>query len=158
MIELRWVRQPLELEHLRGLFREYADSLDVDLAFQSFEEELASLPGKYAEPSGRLLLAYRGTEALACAAIRRLDDQTCEVKRLYVRPAGRGHQLGRMLMTRLCQEAKAIGYSRMCLDTLPSMHVAQALYSSLGFKEIAPYVFNPVLGSRFMAIDLTAES
>jgi GNAT superfamily N-acetyltransferase len=154
MIEIRPATSPDELALIRSLFREYAASLDVDLCFQGFEEELAGLPGKYAPPAGRLLLAWRGDEVLGCGALRPLGDGACEMKRLYVRPAARGLQLGRRLAERICSEARLAGYSRICLDTLPSMMAAQAIYLSLGFRPIEPYVFNPVPGVRFLALEL----
>lgn len=152
MIEIYPVATAEDLEHARDLFREYAAGLGVDLCFQGFEGELANLPGKYAPPAGRLLLAHRGAEALGCVALRPLGDGACEMKRLYVRPAARGEQLGRRLAERICQEAREAGYSRICLDTLPSMAAAQRIYADLGFREIEPYVFNPVTGARFLAL------
>jgi ribosomal protein S18 acetylase RimI-like enzyme len=128
--------------------------LGVDLEFQGFEAELAALPGKYEQPAGRILLAWRGTETLGCIAVRPIDAKACEMKRLYVRPQARGEQLGRRLAERLCQEAREAGYSRICLDTLPTMGAAQGLYQSLGFRPIEPYVFNPIPGTKFLALDL----
>jgi len=145
---------PEDVETIRDLFREYAASLPVDLEFQGFEAELASLPGRYAPPTGRLLLAWRETVAVGCIALRKLDRTSCEMKRLYVRPEARREKLGRRLVERLCDEARTAGYARMCLDTLPTMSSAQQLYESLGFRSIAAYVFNPVPGSRFLAVDL----
>ena len=143
-----------DVEAVRKLFREYADGLGVDLSFQDFEAELQSLPGKYAPPAGRLLLAWMQGAAVGCVALRRVDLTSCEMKRLYVRPQARGERLGRRLAERICAEARAAGYARICLDTLPSMQPAQALYRSLGFAPIPPYVFNPIAGTQFMARDL----
>lgn len=154
VVEIRAAELPRDLAAARGLFREYAASLDVDLAFQGFEAELAALPGRYAPPAGRLLLAWKGAAAVGCVALRPLDGGTCEMKRLYVRPAARGERLGRRLAERICAEARAIGYARICLDTLPSMISAIGLYTALGFKPIEPYVFNPVPGTRFLGCDL----
>lgn len=154
MIEIRPATTPDEIDLVRSLFREYAASLEIDLCFQGFEEELAGLPGKYAPPDGRLLLAWRGEEVLGCGALRPIGDGACEMKRLYVRPGARGEQLGRRLAERICSEARTAGYSRICLDTLPSMAAAQAIYSSLGFRPIDPYVFNPIPGARFLALEL----
>lgn len=154
MTEIRPAQLPADLDPVRALFREYAASLGVDLAFQGFDEELATLPGKYAPPAGRLLLAWAGTTPVGCVALRALDAATCEMKRLYVRPAARGGQLGRTLAGRICREARDAGYARICLDTLPTMTAAQTLYRSLGFVPIEPYVFNPIAGTQFLALDL----
>lgn len=154
VIEIRPAAFPQDLDLVSELFREYTNSLGVDLAFQGFETELASLPGKYEPPAGRLLLAWRERAALGCVALRAIDGATCEMKRLYVRPQARGERLGRRLAERICEEARNAGYARICLDTLPAMASAQALYRSLGFVPIAPYVFNPIAGTQFLALDL----
>jgi len=128
------------------LFREYADSLGVDLAFQGFEEELAALPDGY----DVLLLAGED----GCVGVRPFADGVCEMKRLYVRPSARGTGLGRALAVAAVEHARALGYRVMRLDTMPAMGAAQALYESLGFVEIPPYRHNPVPGARFMELDL----
>jgi ribosomal protein S18 acetylase RimI-like enzyme len=153
-IEIRPAEFPRDLEIVRSLFREYVERLGVDLYFQEFEKEVGGLPGKYVAPSGRLLLAWRGSEAVGCVALRPLDGTSCEMKRLYVRPEARGEHLGRRLAERICREAREAGYARICLDTLPAMTSAQALYRSLGFVPIEPYIFNPVPGTKFLALDL----
>jgi ribosomal protein S18 acetylase RimI-like enzyme len=154
MIDIRLAELPRDLGEVRNLFREYADRLDIDLEFQDFEAEVAGLPGKYEPPAGRLLLAWNGTETVGCIGLRPLGGNACEMKRLYVRPQARGEQLGRRLAERICKEAREAGYLRICLDTLPTMASAQKLYESLGFKAIEPYVFNPIPGSKFLALDL----
>lgn len=153
-IDIQSAEWPRDLGEVRHLFREYAESLGVDLAFQGFEEEVAALPGKYAPPGGRIVLAWRGKQALGCIALRPIDAKVCEMKRLYVRPEARGEQLGRRLAERICQEAREAGYARICLDTLPTMATAQGLYRSLGFEAIDAYVFNPIAGTQFLGLAL----
>jgi ribosomal protein S18 acetylase RimI-like enzyme len=154
MFDIRPAAVPHDLPAVRALFREYVDGLGVDLSFQDVEAELAGLPGRYAAPSGRLLLAWRGDAPIGCVALRALDGGDCEMKRLYVRPRGRGLKLGRALAERIVAEARAAGYARIRLDTLPSMGTAQALYGALGFVPTEPYGFNPIAGTRFLALDL----
>ena len=132
---------------LRQLFRAYAASLDIDLAFQDFEAELAGLPGRYAPPRGTVLLAFRGEDAVGCGALRPVDADTCEMKRLYVRPDVRGERLGRRLAERLCEEGRAAGYTRICLDTLATMTPALALYRSLGAKLVVGMPFKDIATS-----------
>ena len=139
-----------DLSTVRELITEYATSLGVDLSFQDLDHELATLDSFYE----LILIARDETDAAGCVALRRIDDATCEMKRLYVRPAFRGDNLGRRLAERIIGEARQRGYQRMRLDTLPTMTAAIPLYRSLGFVEIAPYRFNPVEGTRFMELAL----
>jgi GNAT superfamily N-acetyltransferase len=150
MSTIRPASFPDDLLEVRTLFREYADSLGVDLSFQDFDRELASLPGDYAPPRGSLLVADSGGVVAGCIALRMLGPDVCEMKRLFVRPAFRGARLGRALVEAILSEARRIGYSRMRLDTLPSMAEAIVLYQRLGFTDIPPYRHNPVPGARFL--------
>jgi len=135
---------------VRALFVEYAQGLGFDLGFQDFDAELEALPGKYAPPAGRVLLAWRGDEAVGCVALRPVRNGICEMKRLYVRAQARGLRLGRRLAERICDEARGAGYDRICLDTLSTMHEARRLYERLGFEPVEPYVFNPLPGAMFL--------
>ncbi|HET7840422.1 MAG TPA: GNAT family N-acetyltransferase [Terriglobia bacterium] len=146
--------EPAEIETVRALFREYADSLGVDLCFQGFEKELAELPGDYAPPSGRLYLAYVKDALAGCVGLRKIGDSICEMKRLYVRPLHRGQGIGRQLVLKLIEDARSLGYTKMRLDTLPSMKRAQELYRDMGFKPTEPYRANPVPGALFLELDI----
>ena len=149
---------PQELSAVRTLFQEYADSLGVDLCFQGFEAELAELPGEYGPPRGRLLLAWVGDAVAGCCALRPLDNcdypNAGEMKRLYVRKAFRAFGLGRELAEATLDAARQIGYTSVLLDTLNDMEAARALYTDLGFVEIAPYYHNPVPGSHYLKVDI----
>lgn len=152
-----------EINAARRLFEEYADWLGINLCFQNFDQELAELPGDYALPDGRLLLAIKNDQTAGCVALRRIsgenfDEPVCEMKRLYVRPGFRGKGLGRKLTEAVIEEARKIGYQRMRLDTLPGkMDQAIAMYRSLEFKEIEPYYNNPVAGAAFLELLLDQE-
>lgn len=143
-----------ELLQVRALFEEYAASLNFDLCFQGFDEELASLPGNYTPPEGRLLLALHAGEAAGCGALRKFEDGVCQMKRFYVRPRFRGLGIGRTLAETVVSEARKIGYKGMCLDTVPSMQQAQIIYQSMGFKDAKPYRYNPICDTTFMELIL----
>ena len=149
---------PELLQLAREIFREYADSLHVDLCFQDFDAELAALPGDYAPPGGALLLAFADDALAGCAAMRALPEvdhaNACEMKRLFVRRAFRRFGLGRVLAQALIDNAAGAGYSSMLLDTLDEMESARALYANLGFEEVAPYYFNPIAGAHYMKVQL----
>jgi putative acetyltransferase len=158
VIELLTPATPDLLMATRAIFREYADQLGVDLEFQNFEAELASLPGDYAAPQGALLLALVDGEVAGCGALRPLTDvdypNACEMKRLYVRPAFRRFGLGRLLAQALMDRGLQAGYSSLLLDTLDDMEAARGLYASLGFEEIPPYYFNPIAGAHYLRASL----
>jgi putative acetyltransferase len=144
----------------RRLFEEYAAGTGIDLCFQNFAEELAGLPGKYAPPKGRLLLANKGADLAGCVALREWEEEgsCCEMKRLYVRPGFRGQGIGKLLTAEVIAQARQIGYRSMRLDTLSSMTAAIALYESLGFRRIEAYRYNPEAGAVFMELRLGAEA
>ena len=146
---------PTQIAQARELFMEYARSLNFDLCFQSFDKELAGLPGDYAPPDGRLLLAEHQSQLAGCVALHKLDPDICEMKRLYVRPQFRGKGIGRALAETVIAEARSIGYRSMRLDTVePVMKDAVAVYRRFGFKEIAPYRVNPIAGTLYMELEL----
>lgn len=153
-VRIRPAAIPEDLAQVRALLREYEVELDVDLCFQGFEQEMAGLPGDYAPPQGALLVAEVEGAIAGCVALRPLAAGTCEMKRLYARPAFRGRRVGRALAEAAIAEARRIGYRAMRLDTLPVMSEAQGLYARLGFVDIAPYRDNPVPGARYLELDL----
>lgn len=142
------------IREARILFREYETALGVDLCFQSFEEELANLPGKYAPPDGLLMLAADDSDVAGCAAMRKIGEHVCEIKRLFVRPQYRGMGIGRMLAQEIICRARHAGYHVMYLDTLAILERAIALYRSLGFQETEPYYHNPLDGVVYLQLDL----
>jgi putative acetyltransferase len=146
--------RPDDFAAARVLFREYAAGLGVDLCFQGFEAELAQLPDLYSAPTGCLLIARADGGEVGCGALRRLSNEVCEMKRLYVRAEARGTGLGRILAERLTAKGRAFGYARMRLDTLARLTAARELYRSMGFAEIAPYYDNPLAGVVYMELDL----
>jgi len=152
--EARW---PQDRAIVEALFREYVASLTEDISFQNVDDEFAGLPGKYARPSGVVLIARDGEEAAGGAiAYRMVEPGVCEMKRLYVRPAFRGSGLGRELANELIEDARLHGYRTMLLDTLASMQSARALYRDLGFVPVAPYYDNPLPGVMYMALELAS--
>lgn len=149
------VTTPEQVDQARRLFQEYAEALGISLCFQNFDQELASLPGKYASPRGRLLLCFVQTDLVGCVAFREIDADVCEMKRLFLRPAFRGRGLGGAMVEAIIGAAREVGYKRMRLDTLPGkMDAAIALYEQAGFKEIPPYYDTPVVGTRFLELVL----
>ena len=142
------------VEQAKTLLLEYAQTLGVDLSFQNFERELADFPSSYLPPDGALLIATHDARLAGSIAMRRLDRQVCEMKRLYVRPEFRGLRIGRVLADAIIEIARGVGYRHMRLDTLPGMARAQRLYRELGFREIAPYYFNPVPGTKYLELTL----
>jgi putative acetyltransferase len=149
---------PELLTATREILREYARSLEVDLCFQNFEDELAGLPGDYSPPAGALLLAFVDGQLAGCGALRPVPESdyanACEMKRLFVRPAFRRFGLGRVIAQALLDEAQRAGYSEVLLDTLDDMEAARGLYASLGFEEIAPYYYNPIPGAHYLKATL----
>ena len=144
-----------QIASVRELFVEYAQSLGFSLCFQSFDKELARLPGDYAPSDGRLLLALFESQPAGCVALHKIEQGICEMKRLYVRPQFRGKGLGRALAERIIADARQIGYKQLRLDTVePMMRTAVAMYRQLGFREIAPYRPNPIEGALFMELQL----
>lgn len=149
------VESPGQIAAIRELFLEYAKSLGFSLCFQNFDKELENLPGDYAPPTGRLTLVTFNALPAGCVAMHKIDEQVCEMKRLYVRPQFRGTGLGRELAEKIIAEARHIGYRKLRLDTVePRMQTAVALYRKLGFREIAPYRANPIEGALYMELAL----
>ena len=153
-IRLLQATTPHDWDAARRLVREYAASLNVDLSFQNFDEELQHFTSEYAPPRGALILAEEAGRHLACIGLRPFSEDVGEIKRLYVVPAARGRSLGRVLVERILEVAREIGYRSVLLDTLPFMKEAQALYLSLGFRPTSAYRFNPIEGSAFLRLDL----
>jgi len=159
-ITLATADAPVLIEAARLLFREYAETIGVDLCFQNFEAELAGLPGEYAAPAGALLVALLDGQPAGCGALRPLRDvdypNACEMKRLYVPRAFRRFGLGRLIAQQLIDLAMQAGYSTLLLDTLDDMEAARGLYASLGFEEVPPYYYNPIPGAHYLKVDLDA--
>jgi len=145
---------PENAQDVVSIFREYVASPTVSLDFQDYDPEFATLPGKYAEPDGCVLIAWQRGVLVGCAALRRVNGSTCELKRVYVRPAARGSSIGRQLVEHMLRTARTTGYSRMCLDVLPEFLAARHLYESLGFLPAEAVSYNPVPGTQFLALTL----
>ncbi|MGH9555291.1 MAG: GNAT family N-acetyltransferase [Terriglobales bacterium] len=155
MLKIAQAETREQIQAVRLLFVEYGESLGFSLCFQSFDQELAGLPGDYTPPSGRLLLVESDGQVAGCVALHRLDDGVCEMKRLYVRPSFRGQKIGLALANAVIAEARATGYTRMRLDTIAaSMKEAVAMYRALGFVEIPPYRPNPIESALYMELKL----
>lgn len=158
LLEVLPVRTQAQIAAVQGLFRDYQQGLGIDLCFQGFEEELAQLPGLYAEPEGALLMALVNGQPAGCCALRPLAHSdhldACEMKRLFVRPAFRGLGLGRRLVDAIVLAAEQAGYATMLLDTLSDMESARALYQEVGFVETEPYYHNPLAGAHYLMLDL----
>ena len=145
---------PGNLQAVQAIFREYVQSPKADLGFQNYEAEFAQLPGAYAAPKGCVMLVRHQGAVVGCAALRPIDQSTCELKRVYIRPTVRGHDGGRLLVQAMINHARSIEYQRMCLDVLPEFETAQRLYETLGFTDAPAVAYNPVPGTRFMALML----
>jgi ribosomal protein S18 acetylase RimI-like enzyme len=152
MPDIIFISEPQDMFEVNLLLLQYARSLNFDLCFQHFEEELKTLPGEYGPPDGCLLLAKYGQEPVGCVALRKIETRICEMKRLFVRPEYRGLKIGKRLVQTVIEKAVQLGYERMRLDTVPQMKPAQRLYETFGFTDIAPYRHNPIPGARFMEL------
>ena len=157
MVEIRPARFPADRAAVLAIFTEYVHSPSVSLDFQGYEEEFADLPGKYAPPEGRLLLAAEGERVIGCVALRKVEDGVCEMKRLYVRPEARGMALGRRLAEAIVEEARSAGYAEMRLDVLPEFEAARRVYRSMGFVPADAVSHNPVPGTAFLGLDLRSD-
>ena len=157
-IHITRAQSPDQIDEVRRLFREYERFLGVDLCFQSFEEELAGLPGKYGPPDGVLLMAMDGRQSAGCVALRKVEDGVCEMKRLYLKPQYRGQGLGRRLAERIVGEAVALGYRVMRLDTLDKLKEAMGLYEAMGFRRRDPYYGNPLPGVVYWELELGSDA
>lgn len=155
-LKLIYAETDEHLEIIRELFREYEEYLGFHLCFQNFEEEMKTLPGKYASPEGRLIIAEYNSEIAGCVAVKKIGEGVCEMKRLYVRPKFRGKKIGRMLAERIVADASDIGYDLMRLDTLERLKEAISLYRSMGFKETTAYVYNPIEDVVYMELKLNS--
>lgn len=149
---------PDDFGDVLDLYHEYVNSTSVDLSFQGNDLEFNHLPEKYSSEESKIFLVKKGSKPVGCAAFRRLDESVCEMKRVYVQPSARGHQLGKMLVDRVLEEAVISGYSKICLDVLPEFKTALSLYRSFGFVEHPPVTHNPVPGTHFLGLELEQYS
>ena len=154
MLEIIPAHEEPLLSEIRVLFREYGESLGFHLCFQDFDREMAELPGRYSPPDGRLLIAKWSGRVAGCVAMKRLGPDVCEMKRFYVRSGFRGKGIGQAVAKAILDESRIAGYSCMRLDTVPSMQSAIRIYEALGFKDIEPYVYNPISGVRYLELRL----
>jgi len=154
VVEIKYVTDTKLVEDVGRLFLEYAGTLGIDLCFQNFNEELENLPGKYSYPDGALLIALVDGKDAGCAALRKISNEVCEMKRLYVSDKYRGFGIGKMLLSEIIDRAVKLRYEFIRLDTLPDMKSAQKMYERFGFYDIDPYVYNPVKGARYMELKL----
>jgi ribosomal protein S18 acetylase RimI-like enzyme len=143
-----------ELDTVRILFKEYSQIPGAEQCFVSFEKELRTLPGEYGSPKGRLYLAYYDNKAAGCIAVRPVNSDTCEIKRLYVRPEFRGHEIGRLLLEKSMSDSKRMGYGKICLETLPTMRAAISIYESPGFKQIKSYLPGTKISSIYLGLNI----
>lgn len=157
MAEIRHARFPDDHAAVLAIFTEFVRSPRVSLEYQGYTEEFANLPGKYAPPEGRLLLATEGESVLGCVALRKVDERICEMKRLYVRPAARGRSLGRRLAEAVVAEARAAGYAEIRLDVLAEFTAAREVYRAMGFVPADPVSYNPTAGAEFLGLDLGSQ-
>jgi len=151
------VQTPQHIREIQSLFREYEHFLNVDLCFQGFEAELAGLPGRYGPPTGALVMALDGEHAAGCVALRKIEEDVCEMKRLYVRPGYRAKGLGRQLAQTIIEQAISLGYTLMRLDTLDTLEQAMGLYASFGFTKTPPYYDNPLEGVVYWELPLNGK-
>lgn len=154
IIELIHPSHPKEISEVKKLIQEYGQSLKINLSLQDFKKELNELPGKYSAPRGTLIMVKVNGKSAGCVALKEMNQDSCEMKRLYVRNEFRGQGIGKLMVTQLIKEAKELKYTYMNLDTLPGMLRAQEIYKSYGFYDVNPYVYNPVDGVRYMELKL----
>ncbi len=154
IIEIKHLNSQETINLAKELLIEYEEAVGVDLSFQNFREEVSGLPGKYGPSEGAFLLAFIGGQLAGCVALRKNMDKICEMKRLYVRKEYRQHKIGGLLVKEIIEEAKKLGYDKLRLDTLPTMKAAQRLYEKFGFKDIEPYIYHPMEGTRYMELEL----